>query len=118
MDPDLVHASSERSAENLPQRALEKNDFYSLFIQQFLKSLKTYHTGGSIAGESLELCVRLLASGGHPTHPDLVADHLQALPALDDSPAVNTGLSADMVRLTLGSLPPPGRCTPSSLVWS
>ena len=60
MDPDLVHAPSERSTEN--------------------------HTGGSIAGESLELCVRLLASGGHPADPNLVADDLQALSALNDSP--------------------------------
>ena len=60
MDSDLMHTSSERSAEN--------------------------NTAGSRAGESFKLCVRLLASGGHPTHPDLVADHLQALPALDDSP--------------------------------
>ena len=40
------------------------------------------------AGESLELCVRLLASGGNPTDPNLVADDLQTLPALDDSPGI------------------------------
>ena len=60
MDPDLVHAPSERSAEN--------------------------NTGGSIGGEPLELRVRLLAGGGDPTDPDLVADDLQALSGLDDSP--------------------------------
>ena len=57
-----MHAASERSAEN--------------------------HAGGPVAGESLELCVRLLASGGHPTDPNLVADDLQTLPALDDSPGI------------------------------
>ena len=92
MYSDLVHAASEGPAED--------------------------HTGAPVAGESLELRVTVLARAGHPAHSDLVADHLQTLPALDDSPAVNTGLSADMVRLTLGSLPPPGRCTPSSLASS
>ena len=60
MDPDLVHAAGERSTEN--------------------------HTGCPSAGESLELCVRLLASGGDPADPNLVADDLQALSALNDSP--------------------------------
>ena len=60
MDPDLMHAASERPAEN--------------------------NTGGPVGGESLELSVRLLARGGDPTHSNLVADDLQTLPALDDSP--------------------------------
>lgn len=60
MDSDLVHAPSKRSAEN--------------------------NTGGSIAGESFKLCVGLLARGGDPTDPNFVADDLQALPALYDSP--------------------------------
>ena len=60
MDSDLVHAASERSAEN--------------------------HAGGPVAGESLELRVRLLATGGDPTDPNLVADDLQTLSALNDSP--------------------------------
>ena len=62
MDPDLVHTPSERSAEN--------------------------NAAGSIGGESLKLRVGLLAGGWDPTDPDLVADDLQALPALYDSPGI------------------------------
>ena len=61
MYSDLVHPPSQRPAED--------------------------DTGGSVAGQPLELSVALLARAGHPTHSDLVADHLQTLPALDDSPA-------------------------------
>ena len=62
VDPDLVHTTGVRPAE--------------------------HHTLGAVEADPLELCVTLLASPGprHPAHPDLVADHLDTLPALDQAP--------------------------------
>ena len=62
VDPDLVHASGVWPAQ--------------------------HHTLGAVEADPLELGVTLLASAGprHPAHPDLVADHLYALPALDQAP--------------------------------
>ena len=46
-----------------------------------------HHAAHTVEAESLELRVALLAPGpGHPAHPDLVADHLDALAALDEAP--------------------------------
>ena len=48
-----------------------------------------HHTGHAIVAESLELCVTILApSLSHSAHPDLVADHLDTLAALDQAPDI------------------------------
>ena len=62
VDPDLVHSPGVGSAE--------------------------HHTLGAVEADPLELGVTLLAGAGprHPAHPDLVADHLDTLPALDQAP--------------------------------
>ena len=59
VDPDLVHAPGVGPAQ--------------------------HHALGAVVAEPLELSVTLLASARprHAAHTDLVADHLDALPALD-----------------------------------
>ena len=47
-----------------------------------------HHALGAVEADPLELGVALLAGARprHAAHPDLVADHLNALPALDEAP--------------------------------
>ena len=59
MDPDLVHASGARPAED--------------------------DGGGPVEAEALELGVAVLAVGRHLAHADLVAHHLDRLLAVDDA---------------------------------
>ena len=60
MDPDLVHSSGERSAED--------------------------YTGSAVVIKPFELGAALLAVGRHLAHADLVAHHLHRLRALRSSP--------------------------------
>ena len=61
MDPDLVHAAGEGSAQ--------------------------HHARAPVEGHPLELRPALLAVARHLAHPDLVADHLHRLAALRPAPA-------------------------------
>ena len=61
MDPDLVHAAGEGSAQ--------------------------HHARAAVEGHPLELRPALLAVPRHLAHADLVADHLHGLAALRPAPA-------------------------------
>ena len=74
-----------------------------------------HHAGGPVVGESLKLGVTLLSVSGHSAHADLVADDLEALPTLNDSPGLEVSeVLTSHNGLTSGTLPPHDRCTPSS----